>query len=447
MPTPTPLKSQFNQIRPGEPLFNNTIHQAVNDFIANPNAGQFTNQNNFPFFDVITKWNVSQVTSMNSVFLNKTLFNDNISGWDVSNVLDMTSMFEGATSFNIDISKWVVNKVINMNRMFVNASSFNHTIQYWLLTPTAGVPTFENMLEGSGLVGNTFGLTVPTPLKSEFNQKRPGEPIFNDKLPTIVNDWIANPANLQFTDQNNTPYYDVINGWDVSQVTTMNSVFLNKTTFNNDISNWDCSNVLDMTSMFQGATAFNQNIGSWNVGNVQNMTSMFEGTISFTQNIGNWNVINVTNMSSMFKNHTNFNVNIQFWAVNNVVNMSSMFEGATSFNLDISKWRVFNVTNMNQMFKGATAFKQPLQFWQLIKTAGVPTFTNMFESSGMIGNTFGLTTPTPLKSQFDQKRPGEPIFNTTIHQLVDDWIADPTAAKWNDQNNTPYFDIIQKMGR
>ena len=99
---------------------------------------------------------------------------------------------------------------------------------------------------------------------------------------------------------------------------------------------------------------------------------------------------------------------------------------------------------MNQMFKGATAFKQPLQFWQLIKTAGVPTFTNMFESSGMIGNTFGLTTPTPLKSQFDQKRPGDPIFNTTIHQLVDDWIADPTAAKWNDQNNTPYFDIIQR---
>ena len=190
--TPTPLKSQFNQIRPGEPLFNNTIVQAVNDFIANPNAGQFTNQNNFPFFDVITKWNVSQVTSMNSLFLNKTLFNDDISGWDVSNVLDMTSMFEGATSFNIDISKWVVNKVINMNRMFVNASSFNHTIQYWLLIPTADVPTFENMLGGSGLVGNIFGLTVPTPLKSEFNQKRPGEPIFNDKLPTIVNDWIAN---------------------------------------------------------------------------------------------------------------------------------------------------------------------------------------------------------------------------------------------------------------
>ena len=60
----------------------------------------------------------------------------------------------------------------------------------------------------------------------------------------------------------------------------------------------------------------------------------------------------------------------------------------------------------------------------------------------MIGNSYGLTTPTPLKTQFNKKRPGEPLTNSTIAQVATDWIADPTAAQFTNQNNFPYYDVI-----
>ena len=84
---------------------------------------------------------------MKSMFKNASNFNQSIIFWLVSIVTNMESMFESATSFNYDISKWRVLNVVNMNKMFKGASNFHHTIQYWLLTPTAGVPTFENILQ------------------------------------------------------------------------------------------------------------------------------------------------------------------------------------------------------------------------------------------------------------------------------------------------------------
>jgi hypothetical protein len=56
------------------------------------------------FNDDISKWDVSSVTNMNSMF-NQTPFNGDISGWNVSNVTNMYSMFS-STPFNGDIYRW-----------------------------------------------------------------------------------------------------------------------------------------------------------------------------------------------------------------------------------------------------------------------------------------------------------------------------------------------------
>ena len=47
-----------------------------------------------------------------------------LSKWDVSKVTDMHSMFGSASSFNGDLSRWDVSRVTNMNKMFKGASSF-----------------------------------------------------------------------------------------------------------------------------------------------------------------------------------------------------------------------------------------------------------------------------------------------------------------------------------
>ena len=64
-----------------------------------------------------------------------------------------------------------------------------------------------------------------------------------------------------------------LNWLNVSDITYMNSVFLN-TKYNGDISKWDVSSVTDMTSMFYNSK-FNNDISDWDVSNVTDMTEMF----------------------------------------------------------------------------------------------------------------------------------------------------------------------------
>ena len=56
-------------------------------------------------------------------------FNTDISKWDVSNVTSMKGMFSHS-EFNGDISNWNINKVNNMAYMF-SGSKFNRDISNW----------------------------------------------------------------------------------------------------------------------------------------------------------------------------------------------------------------------------------------------------------------------------------------------------------------------------
>ena len=79
----------------------------------------------------ISKWNVSNVTNMNSMFFECKSFNGDISKWNVSNVENMSYMFSGCKSFNQDISTWDVSNVKTMKNMFCNCMSFNQNISQW----------------------------------------------------------------------------------------------------------------------------------------------------------------------------------------------------------------------------------------------------------------------------------------------------------------------------
>jgi surface protein len=67
----------------------------------------------------------------------------------------------------------------------------------------------------------------------------------------------------------------------------MSNLFAEDTAFNSDISRWDVSNVRTMEGMFLG-TGFNVDISGWNVSKVENMKSMFLQATSFNQNLCSW---------------------------------------------------------------------------------------------------------------------------------------------------------------
>lgn len=123
------------------------------------------------------------------------------------------------------------------------------------------------------------------------------------------------------------------------------------------------SSISDLSRCFWGCFALQDtNLSGWDVSNVTNMESMFYLS-SFNQDIGSWDVSNVTNMFAMLAAGS-FNQDIGSWDVSNVINMGFMFYSNTDFNQDLSSWCVSNFPSEPSNFStGATAWVLPKPIW------------------------------------------------------------------------------------
>jgi surface protein len=142
----------------------------------------------------IGEWDVSNVTRMEYLFFEQSVFNENIGSWDVSNVTNMTDMFYDCSNFNQDISRWDVGNVTTMYGLFYECKNFNQDINSW---------DVSNVVNMSKMFANC----------TNFNQD--------------------------------------IGDWDVRNVTNMYGMFYMCKKFNQDISSWDISNVTEMKYMFK----------------------------------------------------------------------------------------------------------------------------------------------------------------------------------------------------
>ena len=146
-----------------------------------------------------------------------------------------------------------------------------------------------------------------------------------------------------------------IEQWGTNPWTSMEFAFglcSNLNIINPDIDIPNLSNVTSMASMFLSCSSFNGNTSQWDVGRVMDMSNMFAGASSFNQSISTWNVSNVTDMTSMFANADSFNQDINGWDVSSVINMTNMFVDALAFDQNLGSWDIGSVTNMNTMFSG-----------------------------------------------------------------------------------------------
>jgi|TARA_B110001452_G_C15241783_1_gene430094 surface protein len=98
------------------------------------------------FQDDIAQWKTDQVTDMQNLFKDKTMFNADISRWNVSNVINMSGMFDGAKAFNQDISGWDVREVSHMDNMFRGALVFDQDLDRW---DPRNVTHSNNMFDGA----------------------------------------------------------------------------------------------------------------------------------------------------------------------------------------------------------------------------------------------------------------------------------------------------------
>lgn len=128
-----------------------------------------------------------------------------------------------------------------------------------------------------------------------------------------------------------------LNWIDTSDITDMRMLFydidarVNKNdilaTFCGDISKWNVSKVTTMESMFQRCKDFNSDISNWDVSNVKNFSAMFWGASKFNQDLSKWNVSNGVIFSGMFLQATSFNQNLSKWKIKGEGNSAYMFDG------------------------------------------------------------------------------------------------------------------------
>ena len=180
-----------------------------------------------------------------------------------------------------------------------------------------------------------------------------------------------------------------IGNWDVSKVTTMQSMF--QISYNIeylDLSNWRPISVQNMVGFFMGNTKYNNGVNkittigdtsNWNLNNVTNALGMFLMCGKLTNiKSKNWGLSSCANMDRMFASCSSLiSVDAADWNTTNVTNMSRAFKDCSSLEtIDVSKWNVSNVTRMDEMFAHCNSLKVlDVSNW---KTNSLTKTTNMF---------------------------------------------------------------------
>jgi surface protein len=132
----------------------------------------------------LSNLDVSKIEDMSSLFENfdfKSTSVD-ISKWNVSNVKNMESMFANSEGFNQDLNGWKVGNVKNMKNMFLDCKDLDKSFT-WLIekdTITNGMFTgCDKYTKSLFEFGNTYKIGIKRKLS---NSNREGTPIKNSNL-------------------------------------------------------------------------------------------------------------------------------------------------------------------------------------------------------------------------------------------------------------------------
>ena len=251
--------------------------------------------------------------------------------------------------------------------------------------------------------------------------------------------------------------------WDVSNVTDMRQMFRSAATANPDVSNWDVSSVERMDDMFIATTLANPNVSSWNTVNVTNMAGMFKSAQATTLTEGtgtrNWNVSNVTNMQHMFDDTEVATPDVSLWDTSSVTTMFAMFHKSKAANPDVSTngniWDVSNVTNMQHMFQESEAATLTVGTgttnWN---TSKVTTMQEMFRNAGPANpdvsgwDTSNVTKMAHMFDNADYATPNTTNWDTSsvVHMGVmfyNTALANPDVSNWDTAKVTNMSGMFQ----
>ena len=367
--------------------------------------------------------NLSNLTSVQGMFVDAILAEPDTTNWDTSNITDMSGMFSGAIAANPSVQNWDITMVSDMSNMFngvslptndydallihFNSQSVQSNIPFdgggsqycssaaqlahenlinmkgWMITDGGLDPSCPETLADDfvfevdttilGSTTNTQFEINTTGTGYNYNVDCDGVNAGTNTVTTQTGNYTCNYASpgvytIRISD----------NAGDKTGFPRINSLFHDDVEKIVDIKQWGTGKWISMQNAFIHAT--NMQVTATDIPNLSNVTSlaaMFNSATLANPDVSGWNTTNVTNMSTMFIGATSANPDVSSWNTSNVTSMDYMFSGATVANPDVSNWNTANVTNMRFMFNGATSAIPDISNWNITGLTVPDSMDNM----------------------------------------------------------------------
>jgi len=241
--------------------------------------------------------------------------------------------------FNSPLSNWTVSSCDNFNQTFAFAAVFNRPLN-WTFSTDASVDVSAVAMFNEALAFNQDISSWDTSRFTDTSQ------MFKCSFPSAFNQDISS--------------------WNTDSITNASSMFQGASAFTSDLSNWFSSGSLanavnlsgGITSIFRDAVSFDGDVDGWDTSNLTSLESSFRGTTSFNKSLSTWDVGNVLIFDGCFRDAKFFTgLGLPGWNTSSAISFSNMFNGASAFNQDLSSWDISSLTTASDMLTG-TAISQ-----------------------------------------------------------------------------------------
>lgn len=316
----------------------------------------------------IGSWDTSLCTSFLNTFNSCWVFNTNILQWDTSEALSMESMFQSAFAFNGDVTGFNTAKVTNMQEMFTAAFVFNqHLTTVGGIWDVSKVTNFTRMFKDARLFNGNLSSWVTTEAVSmDFMFSVAGE----DLIPSGYNQPVGN--------------------FDMTNVTTITSMFLGCGAFNQDLDTWNITSALTSAGEAFRSTSFNGSVAGWDVSGLQIANSMFQNAeLGASNGLDTWVTSSLQNMARMFMDCADFNNDISGWDVSNVTTLSLTFRGCNAFAANLSTWTTGALTSVNETFRSCISFNSSVNGFDV---SLCPSFNMTFDGCAVFNQSMNWDT-------------------------------------------------------
>jgi hypothetical protein len=236
--------------------------------------------------------------------------------WRTGEVTTLFYTFFSAINMNVDVQSWDVSRVNTLYRTFFGAAKFVGTgLETW---KTGSVTSLYGTFYGAGNMNGN------------------------------------------------------LNGWDVSNVKTMEQAFYNAVTFvGAGIETWSTGSVTSLLETFCETGLTDVNLGGWDVSKVGTMYRTFRSASKFEgAGIDKWITGSVTTLFDSFRLAAEFNANVGGWDVSKVGDLSDTFNSAVKFTgAGLATWKTGSVTTMVGVFNTAREMDADLGNWDVSKVS------------------------------------------------------------------------------